>query len=153
VGGAVGEGDGLFGAEEETGFGVIGAEVFVVVEGSEGGGVVGEGEDGARDALLCFAVQYEGRVFAEVMEGAEDGGRTEGNQEARDAADLFRGAVWVEGSVDEEGFGHRSAPGTRLAGGIIDGRLTGPDLPAVRGCSRCWTGRRLWQRSSCGLVF
>ena len=109
--GSVGEGDGSFGAEEEAGFGVVGVEAFVAVEGGKGGGVVGEGEEVPRDSLVFSGGGDEGWVFAEVVEDSADGGGADGGELAGYAADLLGGAVGVEGAVDEDGFADGGPPG------------------------------------------
>lgn len=93
-------------AKEEAVGGVVGAEVFVVVESSEDGGVVGKLEELARNGAGWVRAELHARVSAEIVEAALNSGSREGLQEASGWGNGGWSAVRVERAVDEEEIGH-----------------------------------------------
>lgn len=108
---AVGGGGGSFDAEKEAGGRVGGAKAFVGIERGEGGGV-GDVEEMAWDFGLGGIVmggKDDAGVGAEMVEMAADGCGTDEGEPACGVGDLARGAVGMEGAVDEEEDGHRGS--------------------------------------------
>lgn len=101
-----GEGCGGGLAEEQTGCRVRGVEALVSVELGQDAWVVGEGEEGSGDRGWVGEVEADGWVGAKVAEVAEDCGWNGRVEAAHDGSDLGRGAVGVQGSVDEEPVRH-----------------------------------------------
>lgn len=96
--------------EEEAVRGVEAAEVFVVVEAGEDCRVVGQDEELSGDNIGGFIAEDDTGIGAKIVEAGLDGGpvasSVEGLQQTRGGGDGGRGAVGVEGAVDEEEVGH-----------------------------------------------